>query len=73
MCSSDLVIRFKRPGRTTLTAEFHIDDEELDSIRTELEQTEKIDRVYLVELRDRENNVCATVEKTIHFRKKPDA
>ena len=64
------VIRFKRPGRSTLTAEFHIDDEELDSIRSELEQTEKIDRVYMIELRDRDGTLCATVEKTIHFRKK---
>jgi len=64
------VIRFKRPGRTTLTAEFHIDDGELDFIRTELEQKEKIDRVYMVELRDRDDTLCATVEKTIHFRKK---
>jgi len=64
------VIRFKRPGRMTLTAEFHIDGEELDSIRSELEQKEKIDRVYMVELRDRDDTLCATVEKTIHFRKK---
>ncbi|MFQ5432180.1 MAG: DUF4442 domain-containing protein [Nitrospinota bacterium] len=64
------VIRFKRPGRTTLTAEFHVDDEELNFIRSELEQKEKIDRVYMVELRDRDDTVCATVEKTIHFRKK---
>lgn len=64
------VIRFKRPGRTTLTAEFHVDDEELNFIRSELEQKEKIDRVYMVELRDRDNTLCATVEKTIHFRKK---
>ena len=64
------VIKFKRPGRTTLTAEFHVGAEELNFIRSELETKEKIDRVYMVELRDQDGTLCATVEKTIHFRKK---
>jgi acyl-coenzyme A thioesterase PaaI-like protein len=63
-------IQFKRPGTSTLRAEFSVTDEELDSIRNELEKRDKIDRIYSVDLLDRDNNVCATVEKTIHFRRK---
>jgi len=64
------LIRFKRPGTTTLTAQFHIDDKELDFIRGELEHKKKIDRVYTIELLDRDDTLCAVVEKTIHFQKK---
>ena len=66
-------IRFKRPGRTTLTAEFTVTDEELSSIRSELEQKEKIDRVYTVDLLDMDKVICASFEKTIHFSKKTSA
>ena len=63
-------IRFKRPGRSTLTAQFTVDDAELDSIRSELEQKEKIDRIYTVDLLDMDKVICASFEKTIHFSKK---
>ena len=63
-------IRFKKPGRSTLTAQFTVDDAELDSIRSELEQKEKIDRVYTVDLLDMDKVICASFEKTIHFSKK---
>lgn len=31
-----------------------------------------VNRVYLVELRDRDGTVCATVEKTLHIKRKQD-
>jgi acyl-coenzyme A thioesterase PaaI-like protein len=63
-------IQYKRPGRSTLYAKFQIDQEELDGIREELEQKDKLDRVYHVELIDEERTVCASIEKTIYFRRK---
>ena len=63
-------IRYKKPGRTTLRAEFHVDDAELAAIRGDLESSDKVDRVYLIDLVDSDNEVCASVEKTIHFRKR---
>jgi len=63
-------IRFKKPGRSTLHARFKLDQEELRRIREELAQTGSIDRVYVVDLTDDEGTVCATVEKTIHIRRK---
>jgi hypothetical protein len=63
-------IQFKNPGRTTLYAKFRIEDQELAAIREELKTKEKLDRVYRIELADKDGAVCAIVEKTIHFRKK---
>ncbi len=61
-------IRFKKPGRTTLFAQFHIDPAEISEIRTQLDATPKVDRVYAVELKDANGTVHAVVEKTIHIR-----
>ena len=63
-------IRFKKPGRSTLYARFALDDGEIRRIREELSQVDSIDRVYAVDLTDDEGTACATVEKTIHIRRK---
>jgi hypothetical protein len=63
-------IRFRRPGRTTLFARFVLDDGELDAIREALRTAPTVDRVYTVELADAEGVVHATVEKTIHVRRR---
>ena len=59
-------IRFRRPGRTTLFASFHLTHEGLADIREELTRTEKLDRVFTVELRDTAGTVHAVIEKTVH-------
>ena len=66
-------IRFRKPGRGTLYARFAIDEAELTEIRERLETAPSIERVYLVELADADGIVHATVEKTIHVRKKDPA
>jgi acyl-coenzyme A thioesterase PaaI-like protein len=63
-------IEYKKPGRSTLTAEFEVTEGELQSIRDALERTEKIERTYRVELRDGDGVVCAAVEKLLYFRRK---
>jgi Domain of unknown function (DUF4442) len=63
-------IQFKNPGRATLYAKFKIEDQELAAIREELKTKEKLDRVYRIELADKEGTICAIVEKTVHFKKK---
>jgi acyl-coenzyme A thioesterase PaaI-like protein len=62
-------IRFRKPGRSTLHAECRLDEEEITQIR-ELSKESPIDRVYSVDLKDDEGIVCATIEKTIHIRKR---
>lgn len=66
-------IRFRRPGRTTLFARFHLAAAELDTIRDLLTRQRSTDRVYTVELTDAEGVVHAVVEKTIHVSRKDKA
>jgi acyl-coenzyme A thioesterase PaaI-like protein len=63
-------IQFKQPGRNVLTAKFIVSSEELASIRAALEAQKTLDRVYKIDLVDKGGNICAVVEKTIHFKKK---
>jgi hypothetical protein len=62
-------IRFLKPGRKTLFAQFLLSDVEIAEIRRALESAEKVDRVYTVELADSDGVVHASVEKTIHIRR----
>jgi hypothetical protein len=63
-------IRFIKPGRTTLYAKFTLSDTELSCIKQELNSNSKIDRVYQVELVDKDGVVYAKVDKTLHIRQK---
>jgi acyl-coenzyme A thioesterase PaaI-like protein len=63
-------IRFRRPGRTTLSARFVIDDAELHAIRDALSRAPTVDRTYSIDLTDAEGTVHATIEKVIHIRRK---
>jgi hypothetical protein len=63
-------IRFRKPGRTKLTATFKIDDAELETIRQLTANGDPTDRVYKAELVDAEGVVHASVEKPIYIRKR---
>ena len=63
-------VHFKKPGNGNLYAKAFITDEEIKSIKTELQNTDKIDRVYHLDLIDESGDICASVEKTIHIRNK---
>jgi acyl-coenzyme A thioesterase PaaI-like protein len=62
-------IRFRKPGRGTLSARFVVDDAEVGAIRKALETAPSVDRVYPVDLVDAAGVVHATVEKTVYIRK----
>ena len=62
-------IRFKKPGRATLSARFALDEAELNDIRAALEQARSIDRVYRVELTNAQGVVCAEIDKVIYIRR----
>ena len=62
-------IRFRKPGRSTLYATFAIDDAELRAIRDATAGSNPIDRVYTVDLLDREGVPHATITKTIYIRR----
>ncbi|MBL0312540.1 MAG: DUF4442 domain-containing protein [Holophagaceae bacterium] len=63
-------IRFRKPGRRTLTAAFKLDDSELEEIKLQLETVPKLDRTYRVELLDANGLVHAEIEKVIHISRK---
>ena len=66
-------IRFRRPGRSRLTAEFQLAPELVAGIRDELTRVPKLDRVFTVELRDGAGVVHAVIEKTIHVSRRQPA
>ncbi len=66
-------IRFKKPGRGTVSARFRLSDEQIDEIRHALTSQAKIERVFTVEIRDESGGVVAEVEKLLHIRRKDPA
>jgi acyl-coenzyme A thioesterase PaaI-like protein len=61
-------VRFRRPGRTTLTARMAIPAGEEAAIREALGGARSVDRTYRVELVDREGVVHAEVDKVVYVR-----
>jgi acyl-coenzyme A thioesterase PaaI-like protein len=62
-------IRFRRPGRGQLTAVCRMPQEEVDEVRRLLEDQEKVDRTYTVDLVGKDGTPHATVEKVVNVRK----
>ena len=63
-------IRYRKPGRGTVRAEFRLSDSQIDDIREKLKTLPKYEPVLLVEVKDESGMVIAEVEKVLHFRKK---
>ena len=63
-------IQFKKPGTSLVHAEFHLTQEIIDDIKNELKTKSKMDKNFLVEIKDDLGNVIASVDKTIYIRRK---
>jgi len=63
-------IRFRKPGKGRLVAHFHLSSREITAIREAVAGGESVDRKYLVEFKDGEGVVCASIEKTIYIKRK---
>src|SRR5829696_2110786 len=63
-------IRFRKPGKGTLHVEFLITDEEIDEIKRLADEQRSVDRVYDVELKNKDGVLHASVEKTLYIAKK---
>ncbi len=59
-------IRFRRPGKGTVRAEFRLTKERLGEIRSEVERDGRVDARFLVEVRDAGGLVVAEVERVIY-------
>lgn len=63
-------IRFRKPGKTTLYADFNLSNDEINEIKRLAESAKSVDRIYEVELKDKEGLVHAQIEKTLYISKK---
>lgn len=63
-------IRFKRPGRGTVSAIFTISREQIDEIRRQAEIQQKVEPEFTVEIMDDSKNVVAEVKKLLYVRRK---
>jgi len=61
-------IRFRRPGKGTVRATFHIPQERVDEIRAAADRGEKIEPVFTAEVLDEQGEVVAEVEKLLYVR-----
>ncbi len=63
-------IRFRKPGRGTVSASFRLSAEQLEDIKQALKTQEKIEPGFTVEVKDETGNVIAEVPKQLHVRRK---
>ena len=61
-------VRFRKPGRTTLTARLAIPEGEEAAIREALRGARSVDRTYRIELVDAAGVVHAEVDKVVYVR-----
>ena len=60
-------IRFRRQGRTALSARFVLEESEVEEVRAELEHSGKMERWYPVELFDEQSDLCANCDILVHI------
>jgi acyl-coenzyme A thioesterase PaaI-like protein len=65
----EATIRFRRPGRGTVRATFHIPQERLDEIRRAADADGKVEPVLRAEVVGMNGEVVAEVEKILHVRR----
>lgn len=66
-------IRYRKPGRGTVRAEFRLTDVQIDDIRDKLKTLPKYEPVFRVEVKDEQGVVIAEVERLLHVRTKEHA
>ncbi len=65
-------IRFKKPGKDTLYVEFNLSPDEIAEIKWLAETERSLDRIYNVEIKDKNGVVHAFIEKTIYISKRKE-
>ena len=63
-------IHFRRPGRGTMRANFHISEERIEAIRRQALSQGKVEPTFEVEVLDEAGQVVARVEKLLYVRRK---
>jgi len=65
-------IRFKKPGKETLYVDFHLSAEEIGEIKRLAETERSVDRIYNLQLKDKNGVPHAFIEKTIYISKRKE-
>ena len=65
-------IRYRKPGKGTVRAEFRLTEAQLDDIREKLDTLPKYEPVFSVEIKDEQGTVIAEIVKVLHVRKKQE-
>ena len=63
-------IRFRKPGKGRVKAEFRLTEEQLEDIRTTLATHEKYEPTFVVQVKDDSGEIVAEVQKVLHIRRK---
>ena len=63
-------IRFKKPGKGTVKATFHIPAERVEEIRSQADAQAKVEPQFQAVVTDDEGNIVAEVDKLLYVRKK---
>lgn len=63
-------IRYKMPAKGAVYAKFQLSQEQLDKIRQDVNQAQKIELEFTVPITDADNNLVAEVKKLIYIAKK---
>lgn len=66
-------IRFKKPGKGKVTAEFVLTPEVLEEIKAYVEVHTKMDYIFKVEVKDDNGVLICEVDKVVYIRKKNEA
>jgi acyl-coenzyme A thioesterase PaaI-like protein len=65
-------IRFRRPGRGTVTARFHIPPATIADIRAAADRGETVEPTFTAQVLDTEGRVVAEVDKLLYIRRRGD-
>ena len=63
-------IRFRKPGRGTVRAEFRLSENQVQEICDKLKRQEKWEPIFTVEVKAPNGVVIAEVEKVLHVRRR---
>lgn len=63
-------VRFVRPGRGTVSAEFRLDETMLDEVRAATANGERVLKTHTVAVVNSDGETVARIERTLYFRRK---
>jgi len=63
-------IRFRRPAKGTVRAEFRLNDEQIEEVRRAADTQRKVEPTWKVEVKDGSGEVVSVVERTMYVKRK---